>query len=92
MQATTRKACDAAANQLSYGARKPRPRAAPMRASFGKQMGHRIAARTAPTVPSFSSWSFMGAGFRWGLTFELSGRQRLGALDSKRKMGRRPSA
>ena len=27
-----------------------------------------------------------------GLTFELSGRQRHGALDSKRKMGRRPSA
>ena len=27
-----------------------------------------------------------------GLTFELSGRQRQDALDSKRKMGRRPSA
>ena len=27
-----------------------------------------------------------------GLTFELSGRRRHGALDSKRKMGRRPSA
>ena len=26
------------------------------------------------------------------LTFELSGRQRRGVLDSKRKMGRRPSA
>jgi len=26
-----------------------------------------------------------------GLTFELSGRRRRGALDSKRKMGRRPS-
>ena len=30
--------------------------------------------------------------FLCGLTFELSGRQRRGALDSKRKMGRRPSA
>ena len=30
--------------------------------------------------------------FKRGLTFELSGRRRRGALDSKRKMGRRPSA
>ena len=28
----------------------------------------------------------------WGLTFELRWRQRCGALDSKRRMGRRPSA
>jgi len=32
-----------------------------------------------------------GVGLR-GLTFELSGRRRHGVLDSKRKMGRRPSA
>jgi len=34
----------------------------------------------------------MSSGFPRGLTFELSWHQRRGALDSKRKMGRRPSA
>ena len=38
-------------------------------------------------------WMDMGEEWIWcGLTFELSWRQRRGALDSRRKMGRSPSA
>ena len=69
--ATTRKICDAAANQPSNGARTPRPKAAPMRASFGKQIGHKIAARMAPKVPSFSSCSFIVAPVRSDVKYEV---------------------
>ena len=61
---------------------------------FGLLVFHPVAS-TGPQL-AYSVFLY-GAGDRsmvevCGLTFELSGRQRHGALDSKRKMGRRPSA
>ena len=48
---------------------------------------HELAAAPRPLLlANPRSWRLCG------LTFELSGRQRHGVLDSKRKMGRRPSA